>query len=60
MTQQDFLAQLEEHVRLHGVPFDRRSLRAFVEGAWPWIQEDERPERWCGEYLAACEAGAGE
>jgi hypothetical protein len=53
MTPADFLAQLEAHLQLHGVPFDRRSVRAFVEGAWPLIEEDARAERWCAEYLAA-------
>ena len=60
MTQQDFLAQLAAHLRLHGQPFDRRSLIAFVESAWPLIEEDARPERWCAEFLAACHAGTGE
>jgi hypothetical protein len=60
MTAQDFLAQLEAHLQLHGVPFDRRSLRAFVESAWPLIEEDARPERWCAEFLGACQAGSVE
>ena len=60
MTPQDFLAAFERHLQLHGVPFDRRSLLAFIEGAWPLIEEDARPQRWCQEYLAACQAGAGE
>jgi hypothetical protein len=53
MTPQDFLAQLEAHLQLHATPFDRRSLRAFVESAWPLIEEDATPCRWCAEYLAS-------
>jgi hypothetical protein len=60
MTPADFLAALERHLQLHGVPFDRRSLRAFVESAWPLIEEDPTPSRWCSEFLAACQAGAVE
>jgi hypothetical protein len=58
MTSQDFVASLEAHLQLHAVPFDRRSLRAFVEGAWPLIEEDARPERWCVEYLESFRAMA--
>jgi hypothetical protein len=52
MTAQDFLAALEQHSQLHGVPFDRRSLRAFVESAWPLIEEKPLVTYWCGEFLA--------
>jgi hypothetical protein len=53
MTQQDFLAALERHLQLHGIPFDRADVRAFVESAWSLIEDDPCPEKWCAEFLAA-------
>jgi len=55
MTPQDFVAALERHLQLHGVPFSRADVQAFVESCWPLIEEDTRPERWCAEFLAACQ-----
>jgi hypothetical protein len=52
VSQPDFLAAFEHHLQLHGVPFERRSVQAFVESAWPLIVEDPTPSRWCVEYLA--------
>jgi hypothetical protein len=51
MTPQDFVAALERHVQLHGVPFSRADVQAFVESCWLLIEEDARPERWCAEFL---------
>jgi len=51
MSQPDFLAAFEHHLRLHRVPFERRTLLAFVESAWPLIEEDPTPSRWCAEFL---------
>jgi hypothetical protein len=39
MTLQDLVAAFERHLQ-HAHPFDRRSLLAFVESAWPRIEED--------------------
>jgi hypothetical protein len=53
VTQPAFLAALERHLQLHAVPFERRELWAFVESAWPLIEPDPCPEKWCGEFLVA-------
>jgi hypothetical protein len=52
MTPADFRAAFEQHLQLHGVPFERRDVLAFVENAWPLMEPDPRPERWCAAFLA--------
>jgi len=52
MTPADFLDALEAELRLRGVAFDRRALLAFVEAAWPLIDEDPDAGRWAGEFIA--------
>jgi hypothetical protein len=35
MNQTDFLAGLEQELRLRGIGFNRADLLAFVAGVWP-------------------------
>jgi hypothetical protein len=51
MTQQDFLAVLEEDLRLRGDPFARDELQAWVAKMWPLIREGPDAVRWAGEFL---------
>jgi hypothetical protein len=51
MTPYDFLAVLEQDLRLRGEAFDRDELRVWVSTMWPLIIEDPDPVRWVGEFL---------
>jgi hypothetical protein len=51
MTPYDFLAILEQDLRLRGEAFARDQLRAWVSTMWPLIIEEPDPVRWAGEYL---------
>jgi hypothetical protein len=52
MNPTEFLAAFERHLQAHRVPFDRGHLLPWVQSAWPWIESDPSPEKWCGEYQA--------
>ena len=52
MTQADFLESLESELCLRRAAFDRRALLAFVEAAWPLIDDDPDAGRWAGEFIA--------
>jgi hypothetical protein len=34
------------------VPFSRAALIAFVESAWPWMEEEPDVELWAAKFLA--------
>jgi hypothetical protein len=49
--QTDFVAALEAHLALAGVPFERRDLQDWVSACWPRVVEDPDPGRWAGLFL---------
>jgi hypothetical protein len=51
MTQPDFLRLLETTLQPRRVPFSRASLIAFIESAWPWIEDDPDVDYWCERFL---------
>jgi hypothetical protein len=60
VTRPEFLSDLEACLRSRPVPFDAADPLAFVEAAWPLIEDEPDPARWAVEFLDAREAaGAG-
>ena len=53
MTTQDFLPRVEAELQARFVPFDRGHLRAFLEAAWPLVEDDPDPLRWAREFVEA-------
>jgi hypothetical protein len=53
MTKQDFLAVVEEELRLRGVPFERSALVEYIANMWPWIDGDSDVYRWAREFMKA-------
>jgi hypothetical protein len=53
MTVAEFVQALEDDLQLHGVPFDRADLLAFVVSAWPLIEDDPDVGRWVGAFMEA-------
>jgi hypothetical protein len=58
-TKPDFLAALESELQQRGRPFSRADVLAFVEAAWPLVEDDPSPGRWAGEFAAAAGNAAG-
>jgi hypothetical protein len=58
-TRPEFLAALEAALQQRGKPFRRADVLAFVEAAWPLIEEDPSPGRWAGEFSAAAAKAEG-
>jgi hypothetical protein len=56
MSQADFLAALEQELRLRGIGFDRADLLEFVTDVWPLAQENPDVTFWAQEFL---ESGRG-
>ncbi len=56
MTQPDFLAALEQELRLRGIGFNRADLVAFMADVWPLIEENPDVAFWARELL---ESGRG-
>jgi hypothetical protein len=52
MTRVEFVEALESELQLHAEPFSRANVLAFVEGAWPLIEDDPDPGRWAREFSA--------
>jgi len=50
-TQAEFLHLLETTIQPRHIPFSRAALLAFVESAWPWIEDDPDPAFWCERFL---------
>jgi len=53
MMQPDFLRLLESSLQFRHVPFSRAALIAFVESAWPWIEDEPDVTYWCERFLEA-------
>jgi len=51
LTQADFLHQLESTLQPRHVPFSRAALIAFVESAWPRIEENPDVVFWSERFL---------
>jgi hypothetical protein len=51
MSQSEFVAALEAELQLRAVPFDLAALLAFVESAWPLIEENPAPGFRASEFL---------
>jgi hypothetical protein len=45
MTPTDFIAGLEQELRLRGLPFNRADVLAFADEVWPLAQDDPDPVR---------------
>jgi hypothetical protein len=56
MTPAVFLLSLEQELHLLGIPHDRGALLAWIESAWPLIEDDPDVGRWAGEYAEATAA----
>jgi len=59
MTPADFLPLIEEDLRARYLPFDRGQLLAFVEAAFPLIEDDPDPVAWATAFLEAKREAAG-
>jgi hypothetical protein len=58
MTKVDFLASIEEELRLRGIAFERSALVEYIASMWPWIDRDPDVYRWAGEFMkiySACD-----
>jgi hypothetical protein len=53
MSKNDFLAAVEEELRLRGIPFERSALVEYIASMWPWIDGDPDVYRWAREFLEA-------
>jgi hypothetical protein len=51
MTPTDFLRLLETALRGRHVSYCPAVLLAFVESAWPLIEDDPDPFYWCERFL---------
>jgi len=51
MTQADFVALLEQELRLRGVGFSRADVLEFVASIWTLAEEDPDPARWAQEFI---------
>jgi hypothetical protein len=51
LTYADFLRMLESSLQLRHVPFSRAALIAFVESAWPLIEDDPDVAFWSERFL---------
>jgi hypothetical protein len=56
MTQQHFLAALDEELRRRRAQFKHHDLEKFVKNYWPAIERDPDVTRWSREFL---DAGGG-
>jgi hypothetical protein len=59
MTPADFLPLIEEDLRARCRPYDRAELLAFVEAAWPLIEDAPDVPRWAAAFLEARRRAAG-
>jgi hypothetical protein len=53
MTPTDFLHLLESTLRQHRVQFSRAAAIAFVESAWPLIDDDPDVWYWSERFIEA-------
>jgi hypothetical protein len=53
MSPEDFVAVLENQLRLQGLQFSRADLMAFVASAWPLIDDDPDVWFWAGEFVTS-------
>jgi hypothetical protein len=51
MNPADFLRLLEAHLQPMHLPFSRAALQAFVESAWPLIEDEPDPAYWSERFL---------
>ncbi len=51
MDQADFARAVEADLRARGVPFERDTLRRFLEDTWPLVQPGQTPRLWADAYL---------
>jgi hypothetical protein len=51
MTRDDFVAALEQELRLRGVGFSRADVLEFVASVWALAEEDPDPSRWAQEFI---------
>src|SRR5262249_42001391 len=58
MTRDDFVAALEEQLRIRGYSFSRADLLDFVQSVWLLAEDDPDPVRWAGRFVEAGRAGA--
>lgn len=56
MTPSDFLAQLESVLQHRRIAFSRAALLAFVEAAWPLIEDNPDPWFWSDRFIEAGDA----
>jgi hypothetical protein len=51
MTPTDFLRLLESTLQPRHIEYSRAALMAFVQSAWPWIEDVPDPDFWCERFL---------
>jgi hypothetical protein len=56
MSRDDFIAAVEEQLRIQGISFSLAELIEFVEGVWPLAQDDPDPVEWARRFV---ESGHG-
>jgi hypothetical protein len=60
MTTTDYVATLEQLLRLSHVPFEQRVLLDFTHDCWPLILDDPNAARWATAFLDSRLAGVTE
>jgi hypothetical protein len=50
MSHPDFLAGLEQELRLRGVAFSRADVLAFAGDVWQLAEDDPDPVRWADAF----------
>jgi hypothetical protein len=51
--QPDFLAGLEQELRLRGLCSSRADMRAFADDVWPLALKDPDPVKWADAFVEA-------
>ena len=52
MNAQQFVRDMEMDLAIRGVRYDQAALLAFVDGAWPLIEDDPDVTHWAREFVA--------
>ena len=56
MTPQQFVRDMEMDLAIRGVRYDQAALLAFINGAWPLIEDDHDVTHWAREFVAGLAA----
>jgi len=56
MNPQQFVRHMEMDLAIRGVRYDQAALLAFIDGAWPLIEDDPDVAYWAREFVASLAA----